>query len=81
MVRFFVNLGRNANIGPQELVKMISEQAGISAKQVGRINIYDRVSFVEVPKEVAPFVFEALRQSKINGARVNLEPARPRNRS
>ena len=81
MVRFFVNLGRNANIRPQELVKAISEQAGISAKQVGRINIYDRFSFVEVPKEVAPFVFEALRQSKINGARVNLEPARPRNRS
>ncbi|MFD1394874.1 DEAD/DEAH box helicase [Kroppenstedtia eburnea] len=81
MVRFFINVGRNADIRPRELVKAIAEQAGIAAKKVGRINIYDRFSFVEVPEEAAPFVFEALRQSKINGARVNLEPARPRNRS
>ncbi|GGE24857.1 RNA helicase [Marinithermofilum abyssi] len=81
MVRFFINVGRNANIRPPELVKAIAEQAGIAAKKVGRINIYDRFSFVEVPEEAAPFVFEALRQTKINGARVNLEPARPRNLS
>ncbi|PTX58660.1 ATP-dependent RNA helicase DeaD [Melghirimyces profundicolus] len=81
MVRFFINVGRNADIRPKELVKAIAEQAGIAAKKVGRINIYDRFSFVEVPEEAAPFVFEALRKTKINGARVNLEPARPRNRS
>lgn len=81
MVRFFINVGRNVDISPRELVKAIAEQAGIAAKRVGRINIYDRFSFVEVPEDVAPFVFEALRQTKINGARINLEPARPRNRS
>ncbi|MBA4494412.1 DEAD/DEAH box helicase [Paenactinomyces guangxiensis] len=81
MVRFFINVGRNANLRPQELAKAISENAGIALRQVGRINIYDRFSFVEVPEDVAPFVYEALRQSKINGARVNMEPARPRNRT
>jgi ATP-dependent RNA helicase DeaD len=81
MVRFFINVGRNANLHPQELAKAISENAGISLRQVGKINIYDRFSFVEVPEEVAPFVYEAFRQSKINGSRVNMEPARPRNRS
>lgn len=78
MVRFFINVGRNVNMRPQELAKAIAENAGISFRQVGRINIYDRFSFVEVPEDVAPFVYEALRQSKINGARVNMEPARPR---
>ncbi|MBD1373183.1 DEAD/DEAH box helicase [Hazenella sp. IB182357] len=81
MVRFFINLGRNANLRPQELAKAIADHAGIGLRQVGRINIYDRFSFVEVPEDVAPFVYEALRQSRINGARVNMEPARPRNRS
>lgn len=78
MVRFFINVGRNVNMRPQELSKSIAENAGISLRQVGRINIYDRFSFVEVPEDVAPFVYEALRQSKINGARINMEPARPR---
>ncbi len=81
MVRFFINVGRNANLRPQELAKAISENAGIGLRQVGKINIYDRFSFVEVPEDVAPFVYEALHQSKINGSRVNMEPARPRNRS
>ncbi|AUS09073.1 ATP-dependent helicase [Laceyella sacchari] len=80
MVRFFINVGRNANLNPQELAKAIAEHAGIGLRQVGKINIYDRFSFVEVPEDVAPFVYEALRQSKINGARVNMEPARPRNK-
>lgn len=80
MVRFFINVGRNANLNPQELSKAIAEHAGIALRQVGKINIYDRFSFVEVPEDVAPFVYEALRQSKINGARVNMEPARPRNK-
>lgn len=78
MVRFFVNVGRNANMRPQELSKAIAENAGINLRQIGRINIYDRFSFVEVAEDVAPFVYEALRQSRINGARVNMEPARPR---
>lgn len=78
MVRFFINVGRNANMRPQDLAHAIADHAGIALRQVGRINIYDRFSFVEVPEEVAPFVYEALRQSKINGARVNMEPARPR---
>lgn len=81
MVRFFINVGRNANLRPQELAKAISENAGISLHQVGKINIYERFSFVEVPEDVAPFVYEALQQAKINGARVNMEPARPRNKS
>ena len=78
MVRFFINLGRSANMRPQELSKVISENAGINLRQIGRINIYDRFSFVEVAEDAAPFVYEALRQSRINGMRVNLEPARPR---
>jgi ATP-dependent RNA helicase DeaD len=77
-VRFFLNVGRNADLQPQQTAKMIAENTGIDLKQVGRINIYDRFSFVEVSEDVAPFVYEALRQSRINGLRINLEPARPR---
>ncbi|WP_083964073.1 DEAD/DEAH box helicase [Shimazuella kribbensis] len=81
MVRFFINVGRNSNLRPQELAKAIADHAGIGLRQVGRINIYDRFSFVEVQEEIAPFVYEALQQSRINGMRVNMEPARPRTNS
>jgi len=78
MVRFFLNVGRNANIKPQDLVREISESVGIPGKAVGRIDIFESFTFVEVPEDVAPFVYEALRQTRINGKRINLEPAKPR---
>ncbi|WP_025028517.1 DEAD/DEAH box helicase [Caldalkalibacillus mannanilyticus] len=78
MVRFFMNVGRNVNMSPQNLIKEISELVGIPGKAIGRIDIFEKFTFLEVPEDVAPFVYEALRQSRINGARVNLEPAKPR---
>lgn len=80
MVRFFLNVGRNANIKPQDLIREISDSVGIPGKAVGRIDIFESFTFVEVPEDVAPFVYEALRQTRINGKRINLEPAKPRNK-
>lgn len=80
MVRFFVNVGRSARISPSDLVRTIAEEAGVPGQAVGKIDIFDRFTFVEVEEESAPFVYEALRQSRINGSRVNLEPAKPRSR-
>jgi ATP-dependent RNA helicase DeaD len=81
MVRFFINIGRSAKIGPADLIKAISEEAGIPGAAVGKIDIFEKFTFVEVQEESAPFVFEALRKSRINGSRINLEPARPRERA
>ncbi|MCX7568605.1 DEAD/DEAH box helicase [Tumebacillus sp. DT12] len=81
MVRFFVNIGRSAKIGPSDLVKLIADEAGIPSNAIGKIDIFDKFTFVEVQEESAPFVFEALRKSRINGSRINLEPARPRERA
>lgn len=80
MVRFFINIGRSAKIGPADLIRAISEEAGIPVHAIGKIDIFDKFTFLEVEEESAPFVFESLRQSRINGSRVNLEPARPRER-
>ncbi|WP_252313768.1 DEAD/DEAH box helicase [Sinobaca sp. H24] len=78
MTRFFINVGRNVNMSAKILIEEISDAVGIPGKAVGRIDIFENFTFVEVPDDVAPFVYESLRYSRINGARVNLEPAKPR---
>lgn len=80
MVRFFINVGRNVQLTPKIITDEISELVGIPGKSIGRIDIFENFTFVEVPEESAPFVYEALRYSRLNGARVNLEPAKPRPR-
>ena len=78
MVRFFLNVGHNANLTPKRLSEEMAELAGISWKEIGRIDMFDRFTFVEVSERIAPFVYEALNGSKMNGAKVNIEPAKPR---
>ncbi|WP_029420439.1 DEAD/DEAH box helicase [Alicyclobacillus macrosporangiidus] len=80
MVRFFVNIGRSNRVTPGDLVRMISEEAGVPGQAVGKIDIFDRFTFVEIEQDSAPFVYESLRQSRWGGMRVNMEPARPRSR-
>lgn len=78
MVRFFLNLGRAAGIGPADVVRGFAEQAGIPGNAIGTIDIYDRFTFVEVPKDVAGQVMAAMQHSTIRGKTINIEPARRR---
>jgi ATP-dependent RNA helicase DeaD len=80
MVRFFMNIGRTLDVRPPDLVKEISELVGVSGKAIGRIDIFDNFTFIEVTQDIAPFVYEALRHSRIKGKRVNIEPAKPRSK-
>ncbi len=69
-------------MGPRDLVGAIANEAGISGRDVGGIDIADRFSIVEVPAEAAEQVVEALRRSKIRGRRATVRRDRePEGRS
>ncbi len=76
MVRLFVNVGRAQGVGPAEIVRSLASESGISGKIIGVIDIYDRFTFVEVPREVAGQVLRGWES--INGRVVSVEPARRR---
>ncbi|TMW73275.1 DEAD/DEAH box helicase [Alteribacter natronophilus] len=78
MTRFFINVGRNVELTPKKLVEEVADLAGIPGRTIGKIDIFENFTFIEVPEEAAPFVYEAIKYSRLNGARVNLEPAKPR---
>lgn len=78
MVRLFVNVGRMQGIGPADIVRSFASEAGISGSVIGVINIYDRFTFVEVPKDVAHRILLGMERASINGRSVNVEPAKPR---
>jgi ATP-dependent RNA helicase DeaD len=78
MVRLFLNVGRQLGIQPADVVRSIASQSGIPGSAIGLINIYDRFTFVEVPKDVAAQVIQALQESTIKGRTVSVEPAKRR---
>ena len=44
-------------------------------KLVGAIDMYDKYTFVEVPREYGREVLEGMKNTKIKGRSVNMEPA------
>ncbi len=76
MVRLFVTIGRQQNIRPQDLIKSITEETGVSSNAIGDINIYDKFTFVEVPEDAAPRVINILDRSMFKGKRIAVQLAR-----
>ena len=81
MVRFFINIGSENKIQPKHIIESLVESAGLPGKMVGSIDIHDRYSFVEVPKEFAPEVLKSMKNYIIKGKRINIEKSTPRKKS
>ena len=78
MVRFFINIGRNQKIKPGDILGAVAGEAKIPGRVVGAIDIHDGYTFVEVPKECAKDVWQAMKNVKIKGKSVCVEPANSR---
>jgi ATP-dependent RNA helicase DeaD len=69
-VRLFFGAGRAAGIRPADLVGAIANEAGISSRDLGAIEITDRFSLVDVPEESADHIVETMRRTMLRGQKV-----------
>ena len=72
MVRIHVGLGRKSGVRPADLVGAIANEAGISGRDIGNIEMGNGFSLVEIPEAAADAVVEALTGAKIRGQRVSV---------
>ena len=75
MVRLFINIGKKQHVKPGDILGAITGESGMPGKLVGAIDMYDKYTFVEVPREYGKEVLKAMSNSKIKGKSINLEPA------
>lgn len=80
MVRLFINVGRKQRVQAKDILGAISGEAGISGKTIGTIDVYDKFTFVEVPKKKAKLVIEKMKNKKIKGNKLNIERANKKNK-
>lgn len=78
MVRLFINIGKKDRVRPGDILGAIAGESGISGKLVGEIQMYDKYTFVEVPEENGKDVLLAMKNAKIRGKKINIEPANTR---
>lgn len=76
MTRLMVTIGRRDYVRPGDIVGAIAGEANIPGNSIGSIDIFDKFTYVDVPKDVANRVVDAMEGNTIKGRRVNIEVAR-----
>ena len=65
MERFRIELGWRDRIKPGNIVGAIANEAGLNGKAIGRIQIFDTHSTVDLPKGLSDGVLQGLRQLRV----------------
>lgn len=74
-VKLFLNLGKKDNIKAKDIVGSFSANTAVSSEDIGKINVLDKFSFVEVPEKYAREILSGMKDKKIKGKDVNIEIA------
>jgi len=80
MARLFINIGKNQNVRPGDILGAIAGESGMPGKMVGSIDMYDKYTFVEVPRENADAILDVMKNVKIKGKSVHMEKANGKGR-
>ena len=66
---------RQIQKGTGDILGAIAGESGMPGRMVGSIDMFDNYTFVEVPREHADVVLQAMRGAKIKGKNVHMEKA------
>ena len=81
MTRFFINAGKIDRIQPRHIIESFSANTRLPKNLIGAIDIYDKYTFVEAPREYADEILSALKNQRLNGRKINIERAEGRGKS
>jgi ATP-dependent RNA helicase DeaD len=76
--RLFLTVGRKDNIQVADIVKSITAEANIPFHKIGKIDVFDKFTFVEVPQEISDKVIRSVNDIMMKGKRVKIQKARAR---
>lgn len=77
-VRLFMTVGRKDKINAADIVKSIVSEARIPFQKIGKIDVYDKFTFVEIPAEFSDKVIRSVNDMVMKGKRVKIQHAKER---
>ncbi len=70
-----VEVGRSHGIMPKHLVGAIANEAGLDGRDIGRIDIQDQFSLIDLPVGMPPAIFEILQATQVSGKPLQISEA------
>ena len=86
-IRYRIEVGREQGATPQNIVGAIANEAGVESRYIGRIEIFDDYSTVDLPDGMPAEIFQHLRRVRVRQYPMNIsrldgqEPAKKRTRA
>ena len=74
MAPYRIAVGKRHKIGPSAIVGALANEGGLRRADFGKITIGGAHSVVELPADLPQTVFDALRDTRISGRRIDLQP-------
>jgi len=78
VTRLYMNVGRLHNVAIKDIVGAVAGETGLPGKLIGKIDVRDKFSVIEVPAEYAHDVMTMMKNRYIKGNKVVVEPAEGR---
>jgi ATP-dependent RNA helicase DeaD len=75
--RLFFNIGSKARVTPGDFVGAITGETGLPGRIIGEIEIHDRFTFVDVPRDKAEEIMQVMNKTQIRGLRIAVDIAKP----
>jgi ATP-dependent RNA helicase DeaD len=72
MARFRIEVGHQHKVMPGNIVGAIANEAGLDSKYIGRINIFDDYSTVDMPDEMPNEIFQHLQKVRVGGQQIKI---------
>ncbi len=70
--RFRVEVGHRDRVKPGNIVGAIANESGLNGRMIGRIQIYDDFSLVDLPKGMPNEIFNNLKRVKVMNKELNI---------
>lgn len=78
--RLFINLGNKDKLESSQLVKFVASNTSVTGREIGKIDMLDKFSFLEVPAKYVDELITVLPKKKFKGRKVNIEIANKKKR-
>ncbi len=81
MERYRIEVGHDHGVKPGNIVGAIANEADLDSQHIGRININDDHSFIDLPEGMPKQVFKELRKVWVSGQQLNISRLGGENKS
>jgi len=70
--RYRIEVGHNHDVKPGNIVGAIANEAGIDSQHIGRINIFDDHSLIDLPEGMPKDIFNELKKTRVGGQQLQI---------